>query len=164
MGYFSSLLWWKQNLVLQWLMKYGSIPLKWWWGLLMSRMATLIQTRQCSTMTPASTPERGDLLPAEWDVKAPHRWNTFLTQKYTFPTHKLIQYTFLTHQLTQDGVYRFLGNRHQAQDRISGWWKFPIIMQKRSPATVNLTGEPGVKSHSSPTRCHTELLKGRVSQ
>lgn len=40
--------------------------------------------------------------------------------------------------------------------------KFPIIMQKRSPATMNLTGEPGAKSHSS--RCHTELLKGRVSQ
>lgn len=103
-------------------MKYGSIPLMWWWGLLMKRMATVIQIRQCSTMTPAPTPQRWDLLPAEWDVKAPHRWNTFLTQKYTF----------LTHQLTQDGVFRLLRCHHQAQVSLSGWWKFPIIMQKET--------------------------------
>lgn len=48
-----------------------------------------------------------------------------------------------------------------SQDRLSGWWKFSIIMQKRSPATMNLTGEPGVKSHSS--RRHTELLKAGLA-
>lgn len=45
--------------------------------------------------------------------------------------------------------------------RQSGWWKFPIIVQKRSPATVNFASVPGAKSYSSPI-CHAQLLNGGV--
>lgn len=71
---------WKQSLLLQWLMNCGSIALN-CFCLLMGRMATLIQTRQCTSVTPVPTPQGWNLLRAEWAVKAPHWWNPFLTQK-----------------------------------------------------------------------------------
>lgn len=113
--------------------------------LLMGKMATQVPEGWRTSVIPVLAPEGWRLLWAKWGVEAHHRGNIFLAWEY--------------HQIAWESTFRLRGSQ-RGEDWLSVWWKFTIIMKKRSPGTRLVCLERSVRAHQQ--KWHIELLNGRV--